>query len=130
MIKRAVLFDLDNTLYEYDPPHKKALFAVYKELKNKIKLSRKKFDFLFKISKQEIHRELSGTASAHNRILYFQRLIEKTHNTIGCRPILKVDTPTLSRMDIPCLAVLLHLEQYPAPKPVCRTVRATDTTSF
>ena len=90
MIKRAVLFDLDNTLYEYDPPHKKALFAVYKELKNKIKLSRKKFDFLFKISKQEIHRELSGTASAHNRILYFQRLIEKTHNTIEPAIILKL----------------------------------------
>ena len=80
--KRAVLFDLDNTLYDYDKPHEKALVASYQTLKKKIRISKKKFDHLFKVSKEEIHRELSGTASAHNRILYFQRLIEKTHNTV------------------------------------------------
>jgi putative hydrolase of the HAD superfamily len=80
--KRAILFDLDNTLYDYDVPHEKALIATYQKLKTEIKISRKKFNHLFKVSKEEIHRELAGTASAHNRILYFQRLIEKTHNTV------------------------------------------------
>ena len=33
-----------------------------------------------KESKKEIKRELEGTASSHNRVLYLQRLLEKTHN--------------------------------------------------
>jgi len=90
--KKAVLLDLDNTIYNYDEPHKKALNAVYKKLKQIIKITRKRFDYLYKISKQEIHKELSGTASAHNRILYFQRLIEKTHNTVDPSIILKLHT--------------------------------------
>ena len=39
------------------------------------------FLHLYDLSKSEIHRELSGTASSHNRILYFQRLIEKIKKT-------------------------------------------------
>ncbi|MBT3397361.1 HAD-IA family hydrolase [archaeon] len=91
MVKReAVLFDLDNTLYDYEAPHKKALAAAFSELKKTIKISKVKFNYLFKISKAEIKRELSGTASAHNRVLYFQRLIEKTHNTVNPTIILKL----------------------------------------
>ncbi len=88
--KKAVLFDLDNTLYEYEPVHQKALKKVYEILKKEIKLPLQKFLKLYKISKAEIHRELAGTASSHNRILYFQRLIEKTHNTIESDVILKL----------------------------------------
>ena len=29
MVKKAVLFDLDDTLYDYEPCHKKGLKAVY-----------------------------------------------------------------------------------------------------
>ena len=90
MVKRAVLFDLDNTLYDYEVPHKKALDATFSELIKYIKISKVKFKYLFKISKAEIKRELSGTASAHNRVLYFQRLIEKTHKTVDPEIILKL----------------------------------------
>ena len=90
MIKKAVLFDLDNTLYDYDSPHKKALKAVYKVLKKHVKVSFAKFLKLYSLSKKEIHKELSGTASAHNRILYFQRLLEKTHKTIKPEIILRL----------------------------------------
>lgn len=38
MIKKAVLFDLDNTLYEYAGPHKKALKEVHKVLNEYIKI--------------------------------------------------------------------------------------------
>ena len=90
MVIKAVLFDLDNTLYDYSTPHEKALNATYLELKKSIKISKVRFKYLFKISKAEIKRELSGTASAHNRVLYFQRLIEKTHNTVDSEIILKL----------------------------------------
>ncbi len=81
-MKKAVLFDLDDTLYDYEPCHKKGLKAVYEKLRKELKISYKKFNELFDISKKEIHRELEGTASSHNRVLYFQRVLEKTHNTL------------------------------------------------
>ncbi|MBT5022892.1 HAD-IA family hydrolase [Candidatus Woesearchaeota archaeon] len=87
-MKKAVLFDLDDTLYEYGPVHKQALKASYSILKKKIKIDWEKFYYLFNLSKSEIHRELSGTAASHNRVLYFQRLIEKTHSTVDPKVIL------------------------------------------
>lgn len=90
-MKKAILFDLDDTLYDYEPVHKKALSEVYKIFNKKImKLSKEKFTKLFNLSKTEIHQELSGTASSHNRVLYFQRLVEKTHNTVDPRIILQL----------------------------------------
>lgn len=89
-MKKGILFDLDNTLYEYGPAHKKGLTKVYHVLKKEIKISKKRFDRLFSLSRADIHRELSGTASSHNRILYFQRLIERTQNTVKPRLILKL----------------------------------------
>lgn len=90
MVKKAVLFDLDDTLYDYEPCHKYALGKVYSALKGKIMISKKRFDELFRLAKDEIKYELSGTASSHNRILYFQRLIEKTHKTVDPKVILSL----------------------------------------
>jgi L-ribulose-5-phosphate 4-epimerase len=81
MIK-AILFDLDDTLYNYTRAHKFAIKSAFRELQNHLKISYKHFQKLYTISREEIHKELSGTASAHNRILYFQRLIEKTDNAL------------------------------------------------
>ncbi len=89
-MKKAVLFDLDNTLYDYKPVHKKSMQEVYKYLKNKLNISYRKFTELYNLSKKEIHRELSGTASSHNRILYFQRLIEKIQGTVEPSIILRL----------------------------------------
>ena len=87
---KAVLFDLDNTLYDYEPVYKKSLKAVHEILKNEIKMSYKDFLELYSLAQMKIKRELAGTASAHNRVLYFQRLVEKTHNTINPEIILKL----------------------------------------
>ena len=87
---KAVIFDLDNTLYEYDPAHKNGLKESYKILKKEINISFKKFSRLYKISREEVHRELAGTASSHSRVIYFQRLIEKTHDTIEPEVISKL----------------------------------------
>lgn len=90
VIKKAILFDLDNTLYNYDKPNEKALKAVFKVISKKINISFSKFETLYKISKAEINKELAGSASSHNRVLYFQRLVEKTHNTIDPSTVLKL----------------------------------------
>lgn len=89
-MKKAVLFDLDDTLYDYEPAHKKGLDNAYNVLKKEMKISKKRFLQLFEYAKTEIKNQLSGTASSHNRILYFQRLIEKTHKTVDPEISLKL----------------------------------------
>ena len=58
-MKKVILFDLDDTLYDYESAHKKAINEVYFFLKKEIGLTRKKFLELFDLSKEEIKKELS-----------------------------------------------------------------------
>lgn len=88
--KKAILFDLDNTFYEYEIVHKKALDNVYLVLKKEKNISQEEFINLYKTSKAEVVKELIWTASSHNRILYFQRLVEKLYNSIESNIILKL----------------------------------------
>lgn len=89
-MKKAVLFDLDDTLYDYKNPNKKGVLASYRIISKEIKISKTKFLKLYKRANDEIKYELAGTASSHSRILYFQRIIEKTHNTVNPEIILKM----------------------------------------
>ncbi len=87
MIK-AVLFDFDDTLYEYEKTNLAGERAVYEILKDK-NISFEEFKEKYYECKVEIHRELAGTASSHNRVLYFHRFIEKTHRDV--KPSLILD---------------------------------------
>lgn len=71
MIK-ALLIDLDNTLYPYDPSHEKALKAAFAVLPNAIPQPLA----AFMQGRQSIHNTLKGTAASHNRLLYFQKTLE------------------------------------------------------
>ena len=46
----AVLFDTDNTLYEYEPAHKRAINSTSKKLNNLLGISRKDFLNLYSFS--------------------------------------------------------------------------------
>ncbi|WKZ31158.1 MAG: HAD-IA family hydrolase [Candidatus Dojkabacteria bacterium] len=78
---KAIFFDLDNTLYDYDSVDVIATEALFKEFQNDKKMEFEEFNRLYKESKDEIKRELVGSAASHNRILYIQRLTEKVHKT-------------------------------------------------
>jgi len=91
MEKRAVFFDFDNTLCEYDSSHEKAMKAAYKVFRKYVKVSFEEFIRLYDVSKTEVHRELTGTASSHNRILYFQRMVEKLRKNVDSEMILRLD---------------------------------------
>lgn len=79
---KGVLFDLDNTLCEETPPHKAGMEKLYDEMNVARSMSLDEFDLLYNEARQEVKREHYGTASAHNRLLYIQRLVEKTHRTV------------------------------------------------
>lgn len=75
-LPRAVLFDLDNTLYAYDPAHHAGLAAVREKAERMLGLGADAFDAAFKKARSEVQQRLGATGAAHSRLLYFQRLIE------------------------------------------------------
>lgn len=72
----GILLDIDNTLYDYDQAHKKALTSVFDSLAKKHSLNNKKLNTFYQKGRLQINMELSQTASSHNRALYFQRMFE------------------------------------------------------
>ena len=72
----AVIFDTDNTLYEYDPANQMAERAVEKKVKNLLGIDSKLYRKTYQQSKEEIKKQLGSTASSHSRLLYYQRFLE------------------------------------------------------
>lgn len=87
---RGILLDLDNTLYEYKPCHKAALRSAWGLVSKHIEIDFDRFERSYENSRREINRELSGSASSHNRLLYFQRIIEKHNVGIGTQLMLEL----------------------------------------
>ncbi|MDR0607862.1 MAG: HAD hydrolase-like protein [Candidatus Peribacteria bacterium] len=75
MIK-AVLFDLDDTLYDYEAAHSIALHKVFSKIQKTTHTSIEMLQIVFEISQKEIKRQLIGLAASHNRDLYFQKFFE------------------------------------------------------
>ena len=72
----AIFLDFDNTLYAYQPCHEAALAQVRAKSANLLAIPPTDFDVLFGRARQDVKARTRGTAASHNRLLYFQRLIE------------------------------------------------------
>ncbi len=72
----AVLFDTDNTLYDYSYANKTGEQAVRKKARNLLGIEEEKFWKLYLQAREEIKLQLGATASSHSRLLYYQRVIE------------------------------------------------------
>jgi HAD superfamily hydrolase (TIGR02253 family) len=80
MRKKAVLFDLDDTLYDFSSIEEFGLKESYQKLLGfGCKISYEEFIKIYLEGKEDIKEALQGTASAHDRILFFQRLVEKIY---------------------------------------------------
>ena len=75
MIK-AVVFDIDNTLYEYAPCHQAGSSAMFQVLCRYRSTAPEEFGRLFGQAKTDIKEKLENTAACHNRMLYAQRICE------------------------------------------------------
>lgn len=72
----AVFLDLDDTLYPYDPCNEAGKQAAYETfLDLGYESTRESFEALYQESRREAKRELAGTASAHERFVYFKRAL-------------------------------------------------------
>lgn len=72
----AILFDTDNTLYDYPPANAIAERAVEAKAGNLLGISSEVFRTVYKQARREIKNQLGHTASSHSRLLYFQRMLE------------------------------------------------------
>jgi len=72
----AILFDIDNTLYPYDPAHEAAHNAIQKKVVEAYSLSSDDFNKAFRQARIDIKSRLEGTAASHSRLLYMQRMLE------------------------------------------------------
>ena len=73
---KALLIDIDNTLYNYNSTHIFAKKAVLQFCKNELKIDENITLKAYDMARKKFHIELNGTAASHNRILYFQNMCE------------------------------------------------------
>lgn len=87
---QAIIFDTDNTLYQYAPAHIKASEAVERKSCKLLGIEKKEFRDALLRAKFEIKERLGGVASSHSRLLYYQRAIE----------IITMNTKLLTTLDL------------------------------
>lgn len=76
MIK-AIIFDIDNTLYDYDKAHKAAFQELCRYVSGRFGWDQEFFEREHKLALEEM-RSIAGEQSAvHNRLIRYQRILEK-----------------------------------------------------
>ena len=74
----AMIFDTDNTIYNYMPAHKAAFSSVVNKAARILHCSPDEFTSAYYMGRTEIKSRLGPTSSSHSRLLYFQVAIERT----------------------------------------------------
>ena len=75
-IPKAIFFDTDNTLYDYNPANILAEKAVCNKARNLLGIKKDIFFKFYDLAKKEVKANLPENPSSHSRLLYFQRMIE------------------------------------------------------
>lgn len=73
---RAVIFDLDDTLYDYSFLHMKALKALEDYTCVHYGVTAAQFQSAFSTARAETKKTLNNTGASHNRMLYCQKTLE------------------------------------------------------
>lgn len=81
MIK-TVVFDLDNTLYDYDKVNTLAEKKLIEKLKASFAVEDEAAALLIKKAKQNVKKQLGEVGASHNRLLYMQNICEQ----LGVKP--------------------------------------------
>ncbi len=79
---KAVLFDLDDTLFDYQTVHDKTLVKLFDRISEIINMPIEMVKIAFELAQKEVKKQLIGTAASHNRDLYFQKLFELLNSKI------------------------------------------------
>jgi len=78
MFYKGIIFDLDNTIYDYNLSHNTAINEVfYYLIQNNPSLTIEYIERLYEDISTNLKFELKLTASSHNKSIYFKQLLEK-----------------------------------------------------
>lgn len=80
---RALLFDLDDTLYDYAPCNAQGLEAAHKKLQTSVEISFAAFMQLHDEARNYLATTLRGQAASHNRVLFFKYIIEQLRGELA-----------------------------------------------
>lgn len=73
---KAILLDLDDTLYAYKPCHQAGYEACMILASDKYRISNSDFEAAWKTGRDIIHKDLHGQGASHSRLLYAQKASE------------------------------------------------------
>lgn len=73
---RAILIDLDNTLFHWTPCDREAIKAVHEHLRQHVEVSFDRFVELNWLVRGELKIELENQGSSHNRVIFFKKIVE------------------------------------------------------
>ncbi len=73
---RAVIFDLDGTLYDYEACNVIAEDKLSLEAEKRLGMDSETFHRILKEAKEDVKDRLGNVAASHNRLLYMQRMCE------------------------------------------------------
>jgi HAD superfamily hydrolase (TIGR01549 family) len=76
MFYKAIIFDLDNTIYDYQYCHNVALKNVFNFINLKTNIDISFLNQTYTTISNNIKYELKNTASSHNKTIYFKKLLE------------------------------------------------------
>jgi len=78
--KKALLLDLDDTLYAYKPCHQAGYEACKVLAQEKYNIDPTDFENAWKQGRNRVHKDLHGQGASHSRLLYVQKLYESLYN--------------------------------------------------
>lgn len=116
MIK-AVVFDLDNTLYDYDECDRFAMVQLKKYCMDLFQINDDEFDQKYFLSKEITKKRLGTVGASHNRMLYAQTFLELLNE----KPVSRA----LELYDIYWNAMLLHMKPYHYVQPLFQQLAST-----
>ncbi|MDE7246776.1 MAG: HAD-IA family hydrolase [Lachnospiraceae bacterium] len=73
---RAVIFDLDGTLYDYNTLDREAFVQVGELVRERLGVSEEQYEEAFMRARKSTKKKLGETAPSHSRMLYFQKTLE------------------------------------------------------
>ena len=120
--KKAVLMDLDNTLYAYAPCHRHALRKAYRTYcrraggRRNLKTFRA-FRAAYERAKALVKQRTGRQAAAHSRLLYFQAMLEAAANGGVFKRSLLLEKSYWS-------AFLSHMKRFPWVLPFLKRMKS------
>ena len=73
------IFDLDQTLYDYERCNKNGISNIIDHINNKFNIDKRKILDSYLEARKQINQDLKNTSSMHSRFLYFQKMYRTSY---------------------------------------------------